>query len=261
MEEKLIAQEVIIKFLEEKDSLDYVNLKNDAEYAGWVSNFNIILPNGQDMCLNLKKENDLFLLFVLAVAWSRTGPWENAAYFVTYLKLKNKDNADYWLNRDNIELETTNRFKNSSELVNELDTVSRKKISFRKDLFESIFILATNWEEIKNQLEISSKKEDYISFMRYLRDIEGLGANSNRMYIKIPLILRELRCQNIYDNIPGELCCVPDARVIDTCENLNINLSSMNKRDIKSLIKVSSNIYDLFGDLYDLPLFAYEDLK
>ncbi len=95
--------------------------------------------------------------------------------------------------------------------------------------------------------------------MRLIRSIEGLGVGRNKMLIKITLILRELRCQKIYDNISGNLCCVPDARVYDSCQEIGIHMPKTN--NLENLITSSSKIYKLFGDLYDLPLFAYNDLK
>ena len=78
------------------------------------------------------------------------------------------------------------------------------------------------------------------------------------MLIKIPLILRELRCQNIYENISGGYCCVPDMRVIEAADALDLNLSPVTERN---LFQLSERIYGDFGDLYDLPLFAYEDIR
>lgn len=257
MDENEIAQKLIDEFILLKDILDYANLSEDNKYLGWTSNFNFDLPNGEAMHLDLSKENDKFLLFALAVAWSRTGPWENAAAFIAYLKIENKDYPEYWLNRDNIEHEKSKRAVNTLKTKNQLIGFSpRKKISFRKDIFESLNVLAEKWDEINKCLASSSQIGNYIPFMEYLRSIEGLAGESRRMNIKIPLILRELRCQYVYDNIPGELCCVPDERVYEACKNLNINLPKFKKRDIGELISISSKIYGLFGDLYDLPLFA-----
>jgi hypothetical protein len=92
-----------------------------------------------------------------------------------------------------------------------------------------------------------------------MREIEGLGVGDRKMLIKIPLILRELRCQNIYENISGELCCVPDARVFDAGKELNLKIPRTG--NLENLIVSSTKIYKLFGDLYDIPLFAYNDLK
>jgi len=52
--------------------------------------------------------------------------------------------------------------------------------------------------------------------------------------------------------------CVPDARVYDTCKETGIHLPKAN--NLENLIYSSSKIYKLFADLYDLPLFAYNDL-
>jgi hypothetical protein len=80
-----------------------------------------------------------------------------------------------------------------------------------------------------------------------------------KMLIKIPLILRELRCQNIFNNISGELCCVPDTRVFEAGKELNLKIPRTG--NLENLILSSTKIYQLFGDLYDIPLFAYYDLK
>ena len=76
------------------------------------------------------------------------------------------------------------------------------------------------------------------------------------MRIKIPLILRELRCQRIYDNIPGKFCCVPDERVKAASKEIGIKMPTINSLD--NLFKASEVIYNHFGDLYDIPLFSYE---
>lgn len=72
----------------------------------------------------------------------------------------------------------------------------------------------------------------------------------------------------IFVNIPGDLCCVPDARVIDAIKafqkSSNFELSSVLKSykpsTVEALITSSRAIYEVFGDLYDLPLFAAEDI-
>ncbi len=79
------------------------------------------------------------------------------------------------------------------------------------------------------------------------------------MRIKIPLILRELRCQNVYHYIRGKDCCVPDERVKLAAKSLGIKMPHIN--NLQNLFKASEIIYKKFGDLYDIPLFAYEDIK
>jgi hypothetical protein len=259
--EKLAAKSLINKLLINKERLPYLNIGNNNEYLGWVADFKLTDTNNQKIFLDLKQENDLFLLFILAVVWSRTGIWENSAFFVSYLKINQKDNSDFWLKKENCVREETLREKSAERISNELKchTPPRKKISFRKDIFPSINILAQNWQKILNKLEVSDNQNDFTIFINFMRGIEGLGVGNRKILIKIPLILRELRCQNIYKNIPGDFCCVADDRVIQAGESLKIALSKPN--DLQSLVENSTKIYRLFGDLYDLPLFAYNDLK
>lgn len=119
----------------------------------------------------------------------------------------------------------------------------------------SINILARNWHQILNKLENAEIQQNFMIFMEFMRSIEGLGVGNRRILIKIPLILRELRCQKIYENISGDLCCVADDRVIKAGKSLEIDLKRPS--DLHSLVETSRKIYRLFGDLYDLPLFAY----
>lgn len=246
--------------IQKKENISYINLDKDNKYLGWTHDFNLVLPSGERMRFDLKEGNDLFLLFILASSWSKTGPWENAAYFVTYLKKENKADIDFWKDDNNITLEITERKTNANNVVIECKgIVPRKKVSFRKDYYTSIKVLAEHWNDILLALNESENNSDYDIFINYISKIKGLGAGQNKMRIKIPLILRELRCQNIYNNIPGELCCVPDERVKMSSKEIGIAIPTITS--ISSLFKASKVIYDNFGDLYDIPLFAYEDLK
>lgn len=255
MKNKLIAS-----VIENKDKLSYINLDDDNSYKGWTADFNIILPDNKKMYLNLNIESDLFLLFVLASSWSKTGPWENAAYFTAYLKYSKKDSVDLWLDDDFLDNEIKNREINAKNTISLCKgVIPRKKVSFRKDYYSSVAVLAENWETIKKILDESYNTNNYITFINSLNSIRGLGAGKNRMRIKILLILRELRCQNIYDNIPGELCCVPDERVLSSAESLDITLPRISS--INNMLKASKIIYENFGELYDIPLFAFDDVK
>lgn len=259
-EEREIANELIEKFLKHKNSLPYANIGLENEYLGWVEDFHLIDHNNNKLKLDLNDNNDLFLLFVLAVVWSRTGPWENSAYFVSYLKINKKDTIDFWTNKSNIEKEEENREQSAIKISDQLKGINpRKKISFRKDIFFSIHLLAKNWSQILDKLDESEKANNFEIFMEFIRSINGLGVGQKKILIKIPLILRELRCQKIYSNISGELCCVPDARVNEAGKSLNIKIPVTSNLD--NLKKSSAKIFRLFGNLYDLPLFAYEDLK
>lgn len=259
-EERIIAESLIESFLQRKNLLPYANIGIKNEYLGWVNDFNLTDSNNQKIYLDLKENSDLFLLFILAVVWSRSGPWENSAYLVAYLKINKKNTIQYWIDESNYKKEEEYRKSSAKEISIKLKgIVPRRKISFRKDIFSSIHILAKEWSNILTSLETSERNNDFKIFMNYVRSIEGLGVNSRKILIKITLILRELRCQNIYSNISGELCCVPDARVYEAARELKIKIPVTN--NIENLIKSSTKIYRLFGDLYDLPLFAYDDLK
>jgi len=243
-----------------KEEIVYINLNEKDEYQGWVKDFGIEFSNGLKMSLDLKNEEDLFLLFILASSWSKTGPWENAAYFVSYLKFESKTELDYWLKTENVEKEIQNKENSALKIISICSgVVPRKKVSFRKDYFNSIQIIAREWDSIKSKLNEAEQKNDFMIFIDYISSIEGLGAGKNKMRIKIPLILRELRCQNIYKNIPGIYCCVPDERVKKNAEQIGIKLPRINS--IGSILKASSIIYSYFGNLYDIPLFAYDDVK
>jgi len=225
--EQEIANNLIDIFIEHKHELSYTNVNKDNEYLGWVQDFKIHTINGNNIKLDLTSENDLFLLFVLSVVWSRSGHWENSAYFVTYLQIFDKSSPLQWLDDGFVKKEEENRKKSAYDTVNIVNNhSSRRKISFRKDIYASISILAENWEEIKVILTKSNIENSFIPFIYFMRNIKGLGVKQRQMLIKIPLILRELRCQNIYDNIPGEICCVPDKRVLGACKSLGIKLQN-----------------------------------
>lgn len=258
-DERTVADGLTALFLKHKDSLPYANTNPNNSYRGWVSDFRLDDSAGNRIRLDLRDEQDLFLLFVLAVVWSRTGPWENSAFFVAQLKTLNKHSPSYWEEKGNCRAEQQQRSQAAAEAIRLLQGyVSRKKISYRQDIYDSIHILANQWFQIVAVLEQSDEVGDFQLFMDYMRAIEGLGVGKKKMMIKIPLILRELRCQGVYPNILGEHCCVPDARVIDTAKMLQIKLPIATT--YAGLKASSAKIYQLFGDLYDLPLFAYPDL-
>ena len=255
-----MKSKLIRAVIENKIKIPYICLNETHEYIGWTADFRFKLPNGENMKLDLNLDKDLFLLFVLASAWSKTGPWENATFFAGYLKYKAMDDYRLWCGKDEVTI-LINKIKYDVEAFVKLcqGINPRKKVSFRKDFYNSVSIIANEWDVIKNKLEQSEEKADYTIFINYISEIKGLGTGTNKMKIKIPLILRELRCQSKYSNIPGKLCCVPDARVIKAAKVFNIKLPSINS--IKSIFKASNIIYENFGELYDIPLFAYEDLK
>lgn len=255
-----MISELIQTVIDNKDEIIYICLNEENQYNGWTRNFNYKLPNNENMKLDLIRDNDLFLLFVLASSWSKTGPWENATFYAGYLKYYEMDSPEFWKKIDNIDKVLEKQKKHLENFTNSCKGITpRIKVSFRKDFYDSVIILANNWDNIKSKLTESEEKRDYSIFVDYISEVKGLGAKNNRMKIKIPLILRELRCQKVYKMIPGELCCVADKRVIEASKKFDIKLPAITS--LKSVFKASAIIYENFGDLYDIPLFAYEDLK
>lgn len=245
----------------------------NGSYRGWVSDFGFTYGDNpataQPMQLDLSTDTDLFLLFVLASAWSRTGPWENAAILTAYLKHMRWSNYQAWTDIDTV---NGRREEAQAALLNETfyyTLPTRRKVAFRSDTFTSIGVLANHWNDIFRSLIAlrgQGLEGPWIDFMNDLRIIEGLGVGTRRMMIKIPLILRELRCGGgDWANIPGRLCCVADARVIEAAGNIS-GMPILNPQirhtgnPIGGLINASTAIYENFGDLYDIPLFAYEDV-
>ncbi len=72
----MLKERLIDTLIKNQNELPYVNLDNENKYLGWTSNFNIELVDGVKMFLDLRNEKDLFLLFILASAWSKTDQWK-----------------------------------------------------------------------------------------------------------------------------------------------------------------------------------------
>ena len=227
--EIIAAKKLIATFLVQKDNLPYANLNTKNEYAGWVTDFQLQEFGGNKIFLDLKTESDLFLLFVLALSWS-TGPWENPVFFIAHLKLNDLASPEYWQREENYLKEKVNSESASIEILIKLHGIeTRKQICFRKDIYLSVYILAKRWGNILKKLEESERTQNFLIVMEYIRSIEGLGTGNKHMMKKIPLIMRELRCQEIYSGIPGDLCCVTDNRVRNAAEELGIYLPPFNQ--------------------------------
>lgn len=241
--------------IQNKDKINYINLDENNNYKGWVADFGLVeKATNKVIGLDLRNENDLFLLFVLASAWSKTGPWENAVFFTTYLKITNSKITN-WLDKSFVQNEIEFREDSARNIVDKTTGIeARSKVAFRKDFYSSVAILAENWDEIKSKMNESAQKSDWLLFINYISGINGLGAGNNKMKIKIPLISRELRCQNIYSNIDGKYCCVPDERVKEAYKSIGEKMPH-------NYLKASEYIYNDFKELYDIPLFAYMDFK
>lgn len=197
-EEIEAAAWLIDRFKAASPNLAYANLDEAGNYRGWVSDFRIPLLNGRSLNLDLREEQDLFLLFVLAVVWSRTGPWENAVYFVAWMKLTHKDSPALWTDDAFVEMERSNCKASMTQTLGRcLDPQTRKQVSFRQDVYASVGVLAQNWDGIKREIEVMITTRQYVAFFDYMRSLKGLGTGEKSMLIKIPLVMRELRCQPI----------------------------------------------------------------
>ena len=252
-------QQLIEQFEASAHKLSYARIEN-GRYLGWMSDLGLVNPSGNRIGLDPVNETDKFLLIICAIAWSRPGPWENAVYLTAFLKEFDLFDVKAWRKDCFVQLQAVNRKKNSLMAREYFQGINpRKAISYRKDVFKSIQILAKNWSELNERIDEASKTGDFYAFAFYLRSIEGLGAGKNKMMIKIPLILRELRCSGLYPNIPGELCCIPDKRVVDAAKELGFSLSR--NSSLENVFRSSKMIYRVFGDYYDIPLFSYNDIK
>ena len=255
-----------------------IKIKN-GKYLGWVSDFGFSL-DGEKFFLDLNNWNDVFLLFALSIAWSKNSRWENAALFVAYLRYYSKDTPDYWLKEENVQKEIKNARKSRKEILKKVENFNyRSYPAFSKDIFSPMKTLSENWNEIKETLEHlkflkNVKLKDAISFALKLRNIPNLAPGGKRLLVKIPLIMRELRCQEVI-NFPGEVCCVIDSRVKEAIKELfgsefnalrvspaiKRTLSEINDSSFRSVFRKSERVYSLFGDLYDIPLFLYFECK
>ena len=122
-----------------------------------------------------------------------------------------------------------------------------------KDLF-ILFALAGAWSHTgpwENGAYFAAylKNSDW-TIVNFLRNLKILKHGEKALRIKIPFILREMRCQKLYSNIPGELCCIADQRVKEAYESL------FGKNLPTDYLKASAEIYKDWGDLYDMPLFS-----
>ena len=170
-------QHLISTFQEQADNLTYANLNADGAYGGWTTNFNFNLDGAVDtFSLDLNQEDDLFLLFALASAWSRTGPWENAAYFVAFLKINNICTHTQWQDEAFAIEQREIRKETATDTSDRVTGITpRNNVAFRSDIYNSMYVLANSWQGIRDSLEESERQNDYMIFITHLRNINGLG--------------------------------------------------------------------------------------
>ena len=262
--EKCKTDEHIKKYVEGR-------LDKYGNYTGWVGSKNLSNEKNS-LVLELSEDNDQFLLYCLASAWSASGQWENAAVLIYTIKNHCPDLSSPLAWRDEKKLE-----ESKNEAIKQLKIHSsehtemfaaRKKATPRGDIYPAFKEIARKWVEIKALMDAAEETCEWEPFVHTLKNMTGLAPGNKCLNIKIPLILRELRCQKIYHSIPGELCCVPDQRVLNAIKYLkrhpyydsNCGLKAYRPASARSLIASSKAIYKNFGDLYDLPLFSAADM-
>lgn len=234
-----------------EDLPSYFKLNEKNQYIGWVSNLAVHVPPTKQhlLKLDLHEAKDRFILFALAGAWSYTGHWESGAYFAVYLKDTSAAwTTDDWQNEGFVRSQIDEARKWCKKLAREL---GRKKArSFRNEFLDTTRLLAKNWKNIQDELDEASQSSDWEKFADDLGKLKILNYSTKSMSVKIPFILRELRCQGIYENIPGTLCCVADSRVCRVYREVFDDPLPVDK------LKASARIYKDWGDWYDLPAFA-----
>ena len=83
-----------------------------------------------------------------------TGPWENAVFLTAFLKEFDLIDVKVWRKDSFVQSQTVNRKQNALMAREYFQGINRRKtISFRKDVFRSIEILAINWIELNERLD------------------------------------------------------------------------------------------------------------
>lgn len=234
----------------------YFGINDKGQYIGWVSKISVNFDRENlDLkdSLNLTDEKDLFILFALAGAWSHSGQWENGAYFALYLKNSDWEILDW----ESHEFSVKQQMKANYWVNSVSSRADGGKRSFRKEFCDTTHRLAKEWHSIKTALKFSEQLSEWGCFVCYLKNLKIIDNGKKTMDVKIHFILRELRCQGVYKNIPGALCCVADTRVREFYEKLFENTGDKEAKLARDSILASNQIYQDWGDLYDLPPFSF----
>lgn len=251
---------------------------NSNGYKGWFKEYPIKFGKEDEENFNFdfSKEKDIIALIFLATAWNVPNyRWENAVGLVAVLYKKNLlEKIDNWNSQKEIESLDKN------DLVREMNNFRSTFLGDRGNLyiksgkdgvFERLRIVAKEYNFLKETLQIDNilegkipPKLDHNIFPRFdnprlmieVKRKNNKIAKSPILRVKVPLILRELKCQNRID-ISGEYCCVPDTKVKQMMKTIGYNPSL--DCDYSSVIYNSKIIYKYFGLHYDLPLFDFFD--
>lgn len=224
-------------------------------YCGWVSNFHGATYDGQSVGWDLNTPEDRFALYCLASAWSRSGRWEGPVRLALAMSIEDGEFRDprFWAKEDAGRLNEalTDLIDRGGRLAAIRDA---RNASARIDCAASFKVIGEQFDFIEETVErLRLGMDGPAETVKRLRSVSGTGYGDRTWRIKIPLILRELRCAG-WTEIPNSCCCVPDARVTNAYNRLGERLPT-------DLLRASAQIADDFGDLYDLPPFFAPDLE
>jgi hypothetical protein len=256
-------------------------------YKGWFISFKdyafkIDKESEEYFNFDFSKEKDIIALIFLATIWNMppylVGGWENAIGIIAVVYNKNLLDINKWSSQGFIESVNENGFKDKfTQAMNSIDTLkpnilySRGKLSLKwgeEGIFQRLHIIAKEYSFLRETLQIDEILKDNVPkldekvFSIYDNPRLKIDAKGNNntvvkkslLEVKIPLILRELKCYNKID-ISGEYCCVPDSRVKKMMKIIGYKPHPGD--DIDHIIKNSKTIYKYFGPFYDLPLFDF----
>ncbi|MFZ2411504.1 MAG: hypothetical protein WAW23_08035 [Candidatus Methanoperedens sp.] len=256
---------------------------NETRYNGWFSQYPIRLSKEKEEYFNLDfgKEKDIIALIFLATIWNMPNyKWENAAGLIVILYKRDLVNIKEWCNRsfiDGLNKETLEREMNELARMacRKEDSNLHKRgnlyIKKGKDgVFERLHKIACEYEYLKDILRIDEILKghkpqinpsifDRMNDKRLKIEINGKNGKVIRkplIRVKVPLILRELKCSDRI-NIADEYCCVPDTKVKGIMKT--IGFPYYPDFDTNSVIENSKIISKYFNYFYDLPLFDFAD--
>jgi len=244
-------------------------------YGGWFNAFPIKFnkQNNEFFQFNFKDEKDIIALIFLATVWNMDRyKWENAVGLIGVLHNRNLLNINDWSSRSFINNLNLDKNKLENEM-NDLDFSKRERLyikSGKVGVFERLHKISCEYDYLKNILKIDEilkgNRPQIDSTIFNKMDNERLkydanGRNNKKikkplLRVKIPLILRELKCSDAIV-VDDKYCCVPDSRVrkmmtiIGYPQEMGV--------DNNSVIKNSEIINNYFGKYYDLPLFDFVD--
>lgn len=250
---------------------------NSNGYKGWFEEYPIKFDKEDEENFNLdfSKEKDIIALIFLATAWNVPHyRWENAVGLVAVLYKEDLLDIGEWSSQNVIDAFDRNY------LAQEMNNLGSECLGCRGNLyikggkdgvFERLHIVAKEYNLLKETLQIDEILNgkippilDHSIFPKFDDPRLTIEVNwkDNRtvkkpiLRVKVPLILRELKCYKRVD-VSGEYCCVPDTKVKQVMKT--IGYKPRLDYSYSSVIHNSKIIYKYFGLHYDLPLFDFSE--